>query len=141
MDEVLSNSVAQPRFRTLLLALFAGMALVLAAVGIFGVMAYVVSRRTQEIGVRMALGASRGNVLGMVLSEGLRVVLVGVTVGLVAAFSLTRLIKSWLFAVQPADPLTFIGVALTVIAVAALACYVPARRATKVDPMIALRYE
>ena len=141
MDELLSSSVAQPRFRTLLLALFAGMALVLAAVGIFGVMAYVVSRRTQEIGVRMALGASRGKVLGMVLNEGLRVVLIGVTIGLVAAFGLTRLIKSWLFAVQPADPVTFIGVALTVIAVAALACYIPARRATKVDPMVALRYE
>ncbi|HEY6970890.1 MAG TPA: ABC transporter permease [Candidatus Angelobacter sp.] len=141
MDELLSSSVAQPRFRTLLLAIFAGMALVLAAVGIFGVMAYVVSRRTQEIGVRMALGASRANVLGMVLNEGLRVVLIGVGVGVVAAFALTRLIKSWLFAVQPADPATFIAVAITVIAVAALACYVPARRATKVDPMIALRYE
>ena len=141
MDELLSQSVAEPRFRTLLLVIFAAMALLLAAVGIFGVMAYVVSRRTQEIGVRMALGASRGNVLGMVLNGGLRVVLIGVILGLLAAFALARLIKSWLYAVQPADPVTFVGVALTVIAVAALACYVPARRATKVDPMVALRYE
>lgn len=141
MDELLSNSVAQPRFRTLLLALFAAMALMLAAVGIFGVMAYVVSRRTQEIGVRMALGASRAQVLKMVLGEGLRIVLIGVAIGLVAALALARLIKSWLFAVQPVDPVTFAAVALTVVAVAALACYVPARRATKVDPMIALRYE
>lgn len=141
MDELLSRSVSQPRFRTQLLAIFAGMALLLAAIGIFGVMAYVVRRRTREIGVRMALGASRANVLGMILSEGLRVVLIGVAIGLVEAFALTRLIKTWLFAVQPADPITFAAVALTVVVVAALACYVPARRATRVDPIVTLRYE
>ena len=141
MDELLSSSVAEPRFRMLLLVIFAAMALVLAAVGIFGVMAYVVGRRTQEIGVRMALGASRGNVLGMVLNEGLRIVLIGVVIGVGAALGLTRLIKSWLFLVQPADPMTFVGVSLMVVAVAAMACYIPARRATKVDPMVALRYE
>jgi putative ABC transport system permease protein len=141
MDELLSSSVAEPRFRMLLLVIFAAMALILAAIGIFGVMAYVVSRRTQEIGVRMALGASRGKVLGMVLNEGLRVVLLGVVIGIGAALGLTRLIKSWLFLVRPADPMTFVGVSLMVIAVAALACYIPARRATRVDPMVALRYE
>ena len=141
MDELLSNSVAQPRFRMLLIAIFASMALLLATVGIFGVMAYVVSRRTREIGVRMALGASRGSVMGMVLGEGLRIVLIGVAIGLVEALALSRLIKSWLFNVQPLDPVTFLGVSLMVIIVAACACYVPARRATKVDPIVTLRYE
>ena len=141
MDELLSNSVAQPRFRMLLITIFAAMALLLAAVGIFGVMAYLVSRRTREIGVRMALGASRGNVMGMVLGEGLRIVLIGVAIGLVEALALSRLIKSWLFNVQPVDPVTFLGVSLMVIVVAAWACYVPARRATKVDPIVTLRYE
>ena len=89
----------------------------------------------------MALGASRGNVLSMVLNEGLRIVLIGVMIGVGAALGLTRLIKSWLFLVQPADPMTFVGVSLMVVAVAAMACYIPARRATKVDPMVALRYE
>ncbi|HEV2379823.1 MAG TPA: FtsX-like permease family protein [Terriglobia bacterium] len=141
MNQLLSDSVSQPRFRTLLLGVFAGLALLLAAVGIFGVMAYVVSRRTQEIGVRMALGASRTSVLGMVLGEGLRVVLIGVAIGLVEAFALSRLIKSLLFGVEAADPATFIAVPLVMIVVALAACYVPARRATKVDPMVALRYE
>jgi predicted permease len=141
MNELLSDSVAQPRFRTLLLGVFAGLALLLAAVGIFGVMAYVVSRRTQEIGVRMALGASRSGVLGMVLNEGLRVVLIGVAIGVGEALALSRLIKSLLFGVEAADPATFIAVPLVMIVVALAACYVPARRATKVDPIIALRYE
>ncbi|MGD0226740.1 MAG: ABC transporter permease [Terriglobia bacterium] len=141
MNDLLADSVAQPRFRTLLLGIFAAMALILAAVGIFGVMAYVVSRRTQEIGVRMALGASRCGVLQIVVGEGLRVVLIGIGIGLVEAFALTRLMKTLLFDVQPFDPVTFVGVPLLVILVALLACYIPARRATKVDPMVALRYE
>lgn len=141
MNELLSRSISQPRFRTQLLAMFAAMALLLAAIGIFGVMAYVVSRRTREIGVRMALGASRARILAMVLGNGLRTVLLGVALGLVEAFALTRLIKSWLFAIQPLDTVTFLIVSLMVIAVAALACYVPARRATKVDPIMTLRYE
>jgi predicted permease len=141
LNGLLSDSVAQPRFRTLLLGVFAGLALLLAAVGIFGVMAYVVSRRTQEIGVRMALGATRTSVLGMVLGEGLQVVLIGVAIGLVEALGLSRLIKSLLFGVQAADPLTFAAVPLVMIAVALAACYVPARRATRVDPLVALRCE
>ncbi|HEV2425916.1 MAG TPA: ABC transporter permease [Terriglobia bacterium] len=141
MNDLLAESVAQPRFRTLLLGLFAGMALILAAVGIFGVMAYGVSRRTQEIGVRMALGASRREVLRMVLVEGSRVVLVGIGIGLAEAFAVSRLIRSLLFGVQPSDPITFVGVPLLVMLVALLACYIPARRATKIDPLAALRYE
>jgi ABC-type antimicrobial peptide transport system permease subunit len=117
------------------------MALILAAVGIFGVMAYVVSRRTQEIGVRMALGASRRGVLQMVLGEGLRVVLIGIGIGLVEALALTRLLRSMLFDVQPFDPVTFIGVPIMVILVALLACSIPALRATQVDPIVALRNE
>ncbi len=141
MNELLAGSVAEPRFRTLMLGIFAGLALVLSAVGIFGVMAWLVSRRTREIGVRMALGASQGAVLRMVLGEGLRVALIGVAIGLMAAFASSRLIKGLLFGVQPADPATFAAVSLTVVAVVLAACYVPARRATKVDPMVALRYE
>jgi putative ABC transport system permease protein len=141
MKELLADSVAQPRFRTLLLGIFAGMALLLSAVGIFGVMAYLVSRRTQEIGVRMALGASRGEVRRMILGEGLRVTLIGIAIGLVGAFASGRLIKGLLYGVGPADPATFAGVSLLVIVVALIACYLPAHRATQVDPMIALRYE
>jgi putative ABC transport system permease protein len=141
MNEFLSRSVAEPRFRTVLLGAFAAMALLLAAVGIFGVMSYVVSRRTQEIGVRMALGASRAQVLRMVLGEGMRVALIGTAIGLVEAFALTRLIRSWLYAVLPADPLTFVAIPSVVMIVAALACYLPARRAARVDPIITLRYE
>jgi putative ABC transport system permease protein len=141
MNELLSGSVAQPRFRTLLLGLFAGLALLLSAIGIYGVMAYLVNRRTQEIGVRMALGASRAQVLRMILEEGLGVALIGIGIGLVEAFASTRLLKGLLFGVQPADPATYAGVSVTVIAVALVACYIPARQAMRVDPMIALRHE
>ncbi len=141
MNGLLADSVAQPRFRTLLLGIFAGLALILAAVGIFGVVGYLVSRRTQEIGVRMALGASRSAVLRMVLGEGVRVVVTGLGIGLVEAFALSRLMRSLLFDVQPFDPTTFVSVSALVILVALLACYIPARRATKIDPMVALRYE
>jgi putative ABC transport system permease protein len=141
MPQLLANSVAQPRFRALLLGFFAGLALLLSAIGIFAVMAWLVTRRTQEIGVRMAMGASRGAVLRMVLSEGLRVVSIGIGIGLAEAFAASRLLKGMLFGVQPTDPATFAVVSLMVLAVALAACYIPAWRATKVDPLTALRYE
>jgi putative ABC transport system permease protein len=134
-------SVAQPRFRTLLLALFGTLALVLAAVGIFGVMSYSVSRRTHEIGIRMALGASRTGVIRLLLAEAAGLVFAGLVVGIPAALMLTRFLAGLLYGVKPTDPLTFIGVSLILIAVALVACYIPARRAAKVDPMVALRYE
>ena len=131
----------QPRFYTLLFTVFGGLALLLAVAGIYGVISYSVSRRTHEIGVRMALGAQRGNILGMVLRQGMGMVAVGIASGLVAAYWLTRFLQSFLFEVTPTDPATFAAVSLLLAAVALLACYVPARRATQVDPMEALRYE
>jgi putative ABC transport system permease protein len=141
MDEVLSGSVAQQRFNMLLLAAFAGLALFLAAVGIYGVLSYAVKRRLQEIGIRMALGAARGDVLRMILGQGLRLAFMGVGIGLVASLGLTRFITSQLFEVKASDPLTLTGVSLLLVAVALAACYLPARRATKVEPTVALRYE
>jgi predicted permease len=141
MDEWLARAVAGPRYQTTLLGLFAALALCLAAVGIYGVMAYSVNQRTREIGVRMALGARQRNVLGLVLRQGMGVVLIGVVIGLAGAFALTRVIGSLLFNVGTRDPSTFSGVAIVLAAVAFIACYIPARRATKVDPMVALRYE
>ena len=124
-----------------LLGVFAALAVVLSAVGIYGVISYVAAQRTQEIGIRMALGAGSANVLGMVLSEAGRMALLGVGIGLVAAFALTRLMSSILFGVSTHDPLTYLGVAALLMLVALAACYIPARRATRVDPMVALRYE
>jgi putative ABC transport system permease protein len=141
MDEILSGSVAQQRFNMLLLAAFAGLALFLAAVGIYGVLSYAVKRRLQEIGIRMALGAARGDVLRMILGQGLRLAFMGVCLGLVASMGLTRFIASQLFEVKASDPLTLTGVSLLLVVVALAACYLPARRATKVEPTVALRYE
>jgi putative ABC transport system permease protein len=141
MDEVLSGSVAQPRFNMLLLAAFAGLALFLAAVGIYGVLSYAVKRRLQEIGIRMALGAAREDVLRMILGQGLRLAFMGVCIGLVASLGVTRFITSQLFEVKASDPLTLTGVSLLLVTVALAACYLPARRATKVEPTVALRYE
>ena len=141
MENVLDASVAQPRFSMLLVGLFAALALILSTVGIYGVMAYSVSRRFHEIGVRMALGAGAGQVLKLVLKDGMSLALAGIGVGLLGAFGLTRLMASLLFGIGAKDPLTFASVAVFLALVALIACYIPARRATKVDPLIALRNE
>ncbi len=141
LDEYLAASVAAPRFNTTLLSIFAAVALVLTIVGLYGVMSYSVAQRTNEIGIRMALGAQARDVLTLIVGQGFKLVLLGLAIGLVGAFSLMRVISSLLFGVTTKDPLTFATVAGLLAVVALLACYIPARRATKVDPMIALRYE
>ena len=141
MENIVSNSVARQRFSMLLLGIFASLALVLAAVGIYGVMSYSVAQRTHEIGIRMALGAQRGDVLKLTIGQGLRLVVTGVIIGLAAAFVLSRVMSSLLFGISPTDPLTFITISLVLVSVAILASYIPALRASRVDPMFALRYE
>jgi predicted permease len=141
MDDLFSAEVASRRFNAGALAGFAGFAVLLAAVGIYGVMAYAVSQRTREMGVRIALGAGRGNVLRMILSQGFRLALIGAGLGLAASFVLTRLMTGLLFGVKPSDPRTFVLVTAALLAVALAACWIPARRATRVDPVVALRYE
>jgi len=141
MDQYLSDSIANPRFQSRVLSLFAAIALLLAAAGLYGVMSYAVAQRKHEIGVRVALGARSSDVLKLVVGEGLKLTLIGIAIGLVAAVALTRLLASLLFGVSTTDPATFVIIALLLISVALLACYLPARRATKVDPMVALRYE
>ncbi len=141
MDQVIEASVAAPRFRTLLLGLFGLTALLLGAVGIYGVMSYSVSQRTREIGIRIALGAAHPQITKLVLTQGLVLTLAGLGIGLLGALALSDLLSSMLFEVRPTDPLTFAGVTLVLTAVSLLANYLPARRATKVDPMVALRYE
>ncbi|PYS72805.1 MAG: hypothetical protein DMF69_06620 [Acidobacteria bacterium] len=141
MNDVVSKSMVQPRFLALLLATFSGIALFLAAIGIYGVMAYSVAQRTQEIGVRMALGAQPLHVLKLIFGQSLMMLLMGTAIGLAGAFALTRLMSTLLFGVTATDPLTYVSVVGILTFVALLACYIPARRAAKVDPLIALRYE
>jgi putative ABC transport system permease protein len=141
LPQAMNASVAEPRFRTMLLAIFGAIALLLATVGIYGVISYSVSRRTREIGVRMALGASPASLRRLVLGESARLALFGLAAGIPAALASTRFLSSMLFTVTPADPLTYIGVALLLTVVALAAAYFPARRAMRVDPMTALRCE
>lgn len=141
MSDWVDSSVAAPRYRTTLLTLFAALAMILAATGIYGVMSYSVAQRTHEIGVRMALGARRFDVLKLVVRQGMILTLIGVVLGLGGAFAVTRVMSTLLFGVTAKDPITFGVVAALLIAVAFLACFVPAHRATKVDPLTALRYE
>jgi predicted permease len=141
MDQLLADSLSRSRFTMLLLGIFAAVALVLAAVGIYGLIAYSVTQRTQELGLRIALGAQRRDVLRLVLAQGTRLTLLGVAIGVFAALALSRLLATLLFAVSATDPLTFAGVAALLVLVALLACFIPARRATRVDPIVALRYE
>jgi len=141
MENVISESIWQQHFSASMLGAFAAIALLLSAVGIYGVLSYSVSRRTHEIGIRAALGATRRDILRMVVGEGLFLTLIGVGAGILVALGLTRLIASLLYGVRPRDPMTFVALSLLLIGVALLAVYIPARRATKVDPMVALRYE
>ena len=141
LDNLLADSVSPRRFSTFLLGVFAVLALVLAAMGIYGVMSYVVSLRTNEIGIRMALGAQPHDIRRLVIGRGAQLAVAGVLLGSVGAFALTKLISSLLYGIKPSDPFTFGAVAILLVSVALLACYVPARRAMRVDPMVALRCE
>jgi len=141
MNEIRAESVGQERLNLTLLSLFAGIALVLAIVGIYGVMSYSVTQRTQEIGIRMAIGARPLDVFKMIMGNGMKLALIGVALGLVGAFILTRFMSTMLFGVAPTDAMTFGSISVLLILVALLACYLPGRRATKVEPTISLRYE
>jgi len=141
VEEWVADSVAQPRYRMLLLSVFSAVAMLLSVVGIYGVVSCVATHRTREIGLRMALGAQKWNVLSLVIGQGMKLALIGVGVGLAAAMALTRVMRNLLYEVKPTDLLTFACVAILLLGVALLACWLPARRATRVDPMVALRYE
>jgi putative ABC transport system permease protein len=141
MDEVLAQSVAAPRFSTAMVVVFSFVALALAAIGTYGVVSYAVGQRTQEIGLRLALGAQRADVLKMAVGNGLAAELLAIAVGFAISFGVTRFMHALLFGVAPTDPITLLAVPLILIGVAILACYAPARRATRVDPIVALRYE
>ena len=141
MKQMMSMTVDRQRFTFVLMTIFAALGVLLAAVGIYGVISYIVAQRTHEVGIRMALGATPRDVLRMVLGEGVKMTLVGVAIGLLAVFGVTRLMANMLFGVSPHDPLTLVGVASLLILVAVAACYIPAHRATKVDPIVALRHE
>jgi len=141
MSQLVSESTSDRRFQTFLVTVFGGVALLLSLVGLYALMAYSVQQKIPEIGIRMALGAQRGNVLRLVLKQGATLALTGIALGFACAWALTRSMASLLFEVQPTDALTFFGAATLFCLVALAACYVPARRATRVDPMVALRYE
>jgi len=141
MEEYVAASVAQRRFTSLLCSIFAGAGLLLAVVGLFGVMSYSVAQRTHELGVRVAVGAAKADILRLILKEGMGITVVGIVVGLFGTLAVSTILKSQLYGVSARDPLTFLGVILLLMIVALAACYIPARRATRVDPMVALRYE
>jgi len=141
MDELIEDSVVQERFRTWLVSGFAGLALLLAVIGIYAVISYSVAQQTREIGVRIALGATRGDVSKMVLGHGLRLAIAGIAIGLISALGVTRILRSMLYSTSSTDFLSFVLTSAVLMAVALLACYIPALRAAKVDPIVALRYE
>jgi putative ABC transport system permease protein len=141
MQELIANSVQRRRFSMLLLAIFAGVAMVLAAIGLYGVMSYSVAQRTKEIGIRMALGARRPDVVALVVKQGMALVLIGIVAGTVLSLAMTRFMAGMLFGISATDPLTFAGVPMLLGVVAFFANYLPARRGASVDPMVALRYE
>jgi putative ABC transport system permease protein len=141
MDRVIAASIAQHNFNMILLGIFGGVALLLAAIGIYGVMSYTVQQRTHELGIRIALGAATPQLLRLVVGQGLLLAGIGVAIGLAASFGVTRVMSSLLYGVKATDLATFAAVAVVLSAVAALACYIPARRATRVDPIIALRHD
>jgi putative ABC transport system permease protein len=141
MEQVLSESIAQRQFNVLLLTIFAGLAMLLATIGIYGVMSYSVAQRTHEIGLRMALGAGRGEILRLILRQGMKLTAIGILAGFAAAFGATRVLNAMLYGISATDPWTFVAMAVMLAAVAAIACYIPARRAMHVDPLVALRYE
>jgi putative ABC transport system permease protein len=141
LEQARSNSMASPRVMADLLGIFAGLALAIAAFGIGGILALTVNQRINEIGIRIALGAKPGTVLGMILGQGMTLVAIGLGIGLISAVGLTRMMKTLLFQVEPTDPVTFVGVSLVLASAALLACYVPARRALRIDPLRALRSE
>ncbi|HEY0082442.1 MAG TPA: FtsX-like permease family protein, partial [Pyrinomonadaceae bacterium] len=141
MDQLMDESLGQSRYRGVLLGIFAIVALILAAVGIYGVIAYTVNQRTREIGIRLALGAQKRDILKLVIGQGVILCMIGVAIGVAASLALMRFLSSLLYGVSDTDPLTFAGVVLLLIGVALLACSIPARRAARVDPMIALRQD
>jgi ABC-type antimicrobial peptide transport system permease subunit len=141
MTQILGDSTASQRFSAILLGAFAAVALLLSSIGIYGVISYLVGQQTREIGIRMALGAQRKDVLHLILGAGVKAALLGIGIGIAAAVGLTRLMSGMLYGVTATDPLTFVGVAVLLVTVALFACYIPARRAMRVDPMVALRYE
>jgi len=141
MSSVLSESVAAPASTTFLFVTFAMLALVLGIIGIYGVLSFLVSRRTREVGIRLALGAQRIDILWLVMKEGVRFALIGVSLGLISGLALSRILASELYGVSPADPATFLATAVMMSVITLLACYIPTRRAMRVDPIVALQYE